>query len=123
MCIRDRVDTTPPGTTLSGKERQRAGPTTSVGVSCTEACSADAVGKLSVPGGASLAKTFTIRSKTTSIPAGAKRTLKLKLIRKVLSAVKKALRKRRRVSARITVTAKDAAGNTTRKVTRIRLKR
>jgi hypothetical protein len=117
------ADATPPGVTLSSKKNQKAGPFIAVGAACSEACTAGATGKLYVPGAASAAKTFTIKAKAVSIAAGGRRTLKLKLSRKVLAAVKKALRKRRKVSAKITVTAKDAAGNAARKTLRIKLKR
>jgi len=50
-------------------------------------------------------------------------TLRLKLSKKVFAGVRKALKKRKKVRAKITVTAKDSAGNATKKAVTISLKR
>jgi len=116
-------DTTPPVTTASAKKTQKAGSSVAVTASCSESCTALARGKLSISGAASAARTYTIKSKPAAVQAGAKRTLKLAVSKKLLATVRKALAKRRRVSVKITVTATDAAGNAARKTVSVRLKR
>jgi hypothetical protein len=111
---------TPPDTTLSvtvgGAHRQRLLRQKAVHmkVACPdEACTivATATGKLR------------LRPLTTSLSAGATRTLKLRLTRKQLAVVRRAIAAGRRPSLSVTVQAQDAAGNTvsrTKRVTAVR---
>jgi hypothetical protein len=69
------------------------------------------------------AKVFRLTPVTRQIAKDAKATLKLKLKRRALRAIARALRAGKRVRAKVTVTAKDAAGNVTTKRRAIRLKR
>jgi hypothetical protein len=60
---------------------------------------------------------------TASIPAGGRARLVLRIGRPALRAIRRALRRRRKVSVTVTITATDAAGNATRKRRTIRLRR
>ena len=117
------ADTTPPVTTASSKKTQRAGPSIVVTVGCSEDCTALARGKLTIGGAASAAKTYTVRSRPGAIQAGGRRTLKLAVSKKLLATIRRALAKHRKVSVRITVTARDAAGNAAKATRTVKLKR
>jgi hypothetical protein len=68
------------------------------------------------------AKSFRLRPATVSHGAGAV-TIKLKVPKKALKAIRRALRHRRKATARVTVVSTDAAGNKSApKTLRIRLK-
>jgi hypothetical protein len=73
-----------------------------------EAVTAKLSGTVSVPGGAKVYR-FTTVSK--SIGAGAKTTLSLRLSAKRKRAVKKALRRKKRLKAKLTLVVTDGAGN------------
>jgi hypothetical protein len=74
-----------------------------------EACVASARGSLSLPGAA---RTYRFRSSARQIASGGNAKLKLRLRPRVRRAIKRALAKRRYLRAKISVAAKDAAGNT-----------
>jgi hypothetical protein len=117
------ADRTAPAFSLRGRSAQRAIKQKGVvvEVQCpTEACTASARGSVSVP---NVAKTYRLRSATKQIPKGGKAKLTLKFSKKALKAVKRALRKRKRIKARVTVTVKDVVGNGATKRLSIRLKR
>jgi hypothetical protein len=78
-----------------------------VTVSADVASTLTVSGSVSVPGASRTVKFTQTRVK---LGAGAQRTLKLKLSRKALKLVSKALHKHRSLKARVTVTAKDATG-------------
>ena len=116
-------DTTAPSAALSGKKTQKAGRSVSVTVGCgAEACTATAVGSVNVPA-TRAAKRLKLRSATAQIAAGSKATLKLGLSAKTLKAVRKALSRRAKVSAKITVRTVDAAGNSSSRTRTVRLAR
>ena len=71
----------------------------------------------------SASKSYKLKKVSKSLKAGEKGTLKLKLSKKVRNKAKRALRKRKKVSAKVTVTATDAAGNVTCKTLKIKLKK
>jgi len=89
-------------------------------VTAAEACTVTAKGRVVVRGSA---KFFKLRSATKQVAKGRTATLKLTLKRDALRAIGRALKKGKRASAKVTVTAKDAAGNFTTKRRTIRLKR
>ena len=92
-----------------------------VGVGCgAEACTVSAKGTLSVPGAS---KVYRLKGAKRSLAAGKRVTLKLKLTKKVLGAVKRALRKKRKVAAKLTVRAVDAAGNSKQRKLTVTAKR
>jgi lysophospholipase L1-like esterase len=113
----------PPALRLSGAPVQRVLRQRGVRVvvACpVEACTATARGKVVVRGSA---RRFKLRSATKQIAKGARATLKLRLQEKALTAIGRALGRGKRVTATVTVTARDAAGNATTKRRTIRLKR
>jgi hypothetical protein len=117
------ADKTAPAVGLRARSSQRAIKQKGIviEVSCpTEACTATARGTVAVPGAA---RTYKLKSATKQIPRGGKAKLKLKFSKKALKAVKRALKRRKKIKARITVTVKDAAGNGATKKRSIRLKR
>jgi Bacterial Ig domain len=117
------ADTKAPALQLSGATVQRVLRQRGVllVVACpAEACTATAKGKVVVGGSA---KVYRVTPATKELAGGAKATLKLKLRRTVLAAIGRALRRGKKVSAKVTVTARDAAGNVTTKRRSIRLKR
>lgn len=66
-------------------------------------------GTLNVP---NAAKVFKLKAVSVSAPAGKIVKVTVKLPSKVLKAVKKAIRKHKKVKANLTITARDVAGNT-----------
>jgi len=94
-----------------------------VTVACNEACTADATLTL----GRALARRYGLPSRrplvvarrTTRMPAGARRTLTLKLSARTV----RALRRARRVRLALRVTARDAAGNTRTSTKAVSLRR
>jgi hypothetical protein len=113
---------TPPQLNLGGRTSQRvSGKGVVVEVGCpTEACTANAKGTVAVPGAA---KVYKLRPATKQLTAGAKAKLKLKFAKKTSKAVKRALKKRRKIKAKVTVTAKDLGAQVTTKKRTIKLKR
>ena len=77
-------------------------------------------GTLSVPGAS---KTFKLKSDTKTVTAGKKSELKLRVTRKALRAVKRSLRRGKRVRATATVAIRDAAGNVATAKRTIKVKR
>jgi hypothetical protein len=57
------------------------------------------------------------------VPAGGKVKLRLKVPRKARGQAKRALRRGRKVRAKIKITVKDAAGNSSSKSRTVRLRR
>jgi hypothetical protein len=84
-----------------------------------EAVTAKLSGTVSVPGGAKVYR-FTTVSK--SIGAGAKTTLSLKLPSKGKKAVKKALKRKKRLKAKLILIVTDSAGNSKTSKYSVRLK-
>jgi hypothetical protein len=82
-----------------------------VEASCpAEACSVRARGTLSLPGAS---KVYRIKSAARQLPRGGRAKLKLRLTSRVRRALGRALDKRKRIRARVSVTARDVAGNST----------
>jgi hypothetical protein len=77
-----------------------------------------ASGSVSVPNSA---KVYKLKRVTATVSPGAVVNLRLKLAKKDLRAVEKALRRYRRVNAKVTITARDMAGNIATKKRTIRL--
>jgi hypothetical protein len=116
-------DTTAPVLLLGGRTTQH--PVSQRGVlvvaRCpSEACTATATGTVSVP---SSSRVFRLRSVTKQIARGGSASIKLRFTRTAFNAVKRALNGGARLKARIAVTARDAAGNSTRKTRTITLRR
>ena len=117
------VDTTPPVVGVSASRSRRIGRgRIPIRVSCpAESCHVLARGTISFRG---TAATFRLRSATVDVGAGQTVTATLRVPRRALAAAKRALEDGRRVTARISVLASDAAGNQAPTVRRsIRLRR
>ena len=83
-------------------------------VTCrSEPCTARLGAKSTVPKrGRVKAKTFTFSSAKVTLKKGVKRTVRLKLSKSARLAILRALRARKTVSATLTATLSDTAGNT-----------
>ena len=105
------ADKVAPGVKLSGQRRQDvlARRAVLVTVAVNEAAAVSAKGTVSVPG---QSKVFRLRKASRDLKAGAKATLKLKLPKQASRAFRRALARRVKLTARLTISAKDAAGNT-----------
>jgi hypothetical protein len=115
-------DAIAPRLTLGGASTQRvlAQGGVIVVVECDEACSASATGSLSVPGAS---KVLRLRKVARTLRAGVKTKLKLKLSSKARRAIKRALKKRKRLSAGVVVQVKDVAGNSRSAKRKVKLRR
>jgi hypothetical protein len=116
-------DTTAPALQFSGATSQKALRQRGVIVvvrAPAEPFTVTAKGKVAVRGSA---KVFKLTPVTKQVSTGAKATLKLKLKRSALAAIARALRAGKKLSAKVTVRAEDAAGNVTTKPRTVRLKR
>jgi hypothetical protein len=74
-----------------------------------EAGTITAGGTVSVP---SLSKVYKFKTESVDATPGASVKLKLKLPKKALKAVKRALKRHKKLKAKLTITARDKAGNT-----------
>jgi glucose/arabinose dehydrogenase len=116
------VDVKPPAIRLGGKRIQKAGKRVSVVVKATsENVRATASGKVSIRGKKKAHKLKGVKARF--IARGHRATLRLKVSKKALRAIKRALGRHRKVWARLTIKARDAAGNTTIKRRTIKLRR
>jgi hypothetical protein len=113
------LDTTPPGVSLGGKLRQKVGRRVRVTVTLTEDAGVRATGKVVV----ARSKTFRLtRVKTRQVAQGVTTTLAVRVPSRTLAAMKAALRRHKPVTAKITVIARDAAGNATTKRRKIKIR-
>jgi hypothetical protein len=112
------ADTTPPGVTLGGKLRQKAGRRVRVTVTLTEDAGVRASGKVVIGQSKTLALK---RIKTRQVEQGVKTTFALVVPTRTLAAIRAALRNQKPVTAKITVIARDAAGNTTTKRRKVKI--
>ena len=104
------ADKVKPTLKLSGQRKQRAlrRRAVLVAVEVNEASTVVATGTVSVPGAG---KVIRLKKASKQLAAGAKATLKLKLPKQASKALRRAFANRTRLTARLTVTARDAAGN------------
>jgi hypothetical protein len=115
-------DTRPPTLELGGSRRQDALAKRRVFVYVTsdEAARLSASGTISMPGAA---RALRLGYASTSVAAGSRTRLALKLGRNVVRQVRRALRSHVPVRARVAVVARDAAGNTSSAHRKIRITR
>jgi hypothetical protein len=111
----DPGDISPPGLSWCGKRKQDlldSGAVTAC-VRTNELAAIGAAGRLTIRSGdqGTGSVSVVLRSAKGAVAPGAKALLQLKLGRRARARVAAALRRGRRVSARITVTGTDAAGN------------
>ena len=115
-----QADETAPAATLSGRRRQDLGRRVAVRVACDEACTAVGRGRLRI---ARSGKKRRLKRTTTSIAAGESAKLRLAVPRKTRRAARRALRRGKRVRAKLTVVTSDAAGNRSKTRRTVRLTR
>jgi len=110
-----------PKLSLKGSKRQRVLKQRGVvvRVSCDQACTTTGSASVAVPGAS---KTYKFRKASKTLAGGASAKLKLKLSKKALSAIRRALRRGKRLKARVTVTAVTSGVSSTAKLA-IRLRR
>ena len=87
---------------------------------CDEACTARASARIKLPG---TRRSVALRPVTKSLAANARTKLKLKTSKRALRKLRGALRQKRRLGARLTVTAADPSGNRTVKKRKLRARR
>lgn len=106
-------DTSAPAVRLTGSTIQKAASSVVVRVACpSEPCTAVVAATVRVPTvGRIRTKTFRLRSVTVRLAQGPGRSVALRLSTVTRSAILRALRARRSVSASFTVTVSDAAAN------------
>jgi hypothetical protein len=116
-------DTTPPTPKLAAKAQKNDGKL-EVSVSCSEACTATPSGTLVVPvAHGKGTRKFVLSGSSVSIAAGGDATLALKAPKKARKAAAAALRAGKKVTAKVTVTVRDAAGNQSARTVTVKLKR
>jgi hydroxymethylglutaryl-CoA reductase len=76
-------------------------------------------GTVSVP---NASKVFKIKAVSVKAVAGKTVSLKVKLAKKALKAIKKALKRHKKVKAKLSIIAKDTAGNTKTEKRSVKLK-
>ena len=113
------ADTTPPGLKL-GAAKHRLGRYVEILATCSEACTLRARGALRFSRKASHAST-TLLGVSRTVRQGTRVRLRLKLRKTLRARARRVLKRGRTVSARVRVSATDAAGNATRKRVRERL--
>jgi hypothetical protein len=119
-------DVTPPAFKLSGATIQKLGSSVKVSVTCSsEACTASAQATIRVPATRGhKAKTYKLAAtKGVSVVKGRVVALTLKLASATRSAILRALKAHKHVSASVAVTLKDRAGNSVTGRRTVRLKR
>ncbi len=105
------TDTTAPHCGLSGRRVQRLGKSVSVTATCSdESVTATVSGTASVPSG-HLVKRIQIKKVTKVIEKARKTTLRIKLPSKLRNGIRRALRAHKRVTVKLKVVVRDAAGN------------
>ena len=117
------ADTTAPAAKLTGAT-QRLRKSVAVTVSCIqEACTATTRASLRIPSiGPANAKTYKLKTVVSKLANGETATLKLRLPTAARSAIKRALRARKRIVVKVKLIVTDAAGNTTTIIRKIRLR-
>lgn len=110
-----------PKLSLKGSKRQRVLKQRGVvvRVSCDQACTATANASVPVPGAS---KTYKFRKASKTLAASASAKLKLKLSKKALAAIRRALRRGKKLKAKVTVTAVTSGMSSSGKLT-VRLRR
>lgn len=116
----DPPDTTPPVLTLQVAGTQRASGNVQARASCgAEACRAQAEGVVSISGSS---KRYRLKAVSGDAAAGQSARLALKPSKATRAAIRRALRAKRKVRVKLTVTATDAAGNRVQATRTIRLR-
>jgi PKD repeat protein len=104
------ADRKPPKLKLSGKKKQTLGATVSVGVTCDEACTVTASGRVRTNQGKAR-RSFKLKPKSVHLSPRRAGTLKLKLTKAARDAATEALQGGSSASAGLSITATDGSGN------------
>jgi hypothetical protein len=110
---------TAPVSSLVSSSKQKVGKL-SVRASMNEAGTLTASGTVGVGGAA---KTYSLKHASRMVAAGQSVKLRLKLSKKALRAVRRAIRHKRKARAKVTLTAVDTTGHRTVRKQTIRLRR
>jgi hypothetical protein len=113
-------DTTPPAAKLNARRDSIRDGRVAVWVTATEAATVTAKGTLGI---ASHVSTHRLRTVTAKIVAAKRERLLLRLSKKTRRAARRALRRGKRLRVRVSVTLRDAAGNTGTAKRSVRLRR
>lgn len=118
------VDVTAPAATLAGSRLQRLLASVRVTVSCArEACRVKASGSVRVPRtGRARPRLFKLTNVTATLSKAGRATLKPRLSLVARTAIRRALRRGRRITVSLKITVSDAAGNTRTLARQVRLK-
>ena len=102
------------GAKLSGSTRQKLDSTLRLSISCESACTAVVRGSVRVPKvGSAKAKTFRLKSVSAQIAKDARKQVKVSMSKSMRRAIGRAIRARKRVSAKLTVTVSGAGSSQT----------
>lgn len=112
-------DKTAPKLKTRMRSRQRNG-ALGVSVQCDEACTVNVAGTVNVP---RASKVYRLKRVRRSLKAGQRATIKLKFSNKLRRAVRRTLRKRKRVRGTLRIRATDAAGNSRNRIRRLQVVR
>jgi hypothetical protein len=113
-------DTSPPAAKLDARRDSIRDGRVAVWVTATEAATVTATGTLGI---ASHASTHRLRTATARVVARKRERMLLRLSKKTRRAARRALRRGKRLHVRVSVTLRDAAGNTGTAKRSVRLKR
>jgi len=113
-------DTTPPTAKLNARRDSIRDGRVAVWVTATEAATVTAKGTLSI---ASQSSVHRLRTATANVVANKRERMLLRLSRKTRHAARRALRRGKRLRVRVSVTLRDAAGNTGSARRSVRVKR
>ena len=114
------TDTTPPTAKLNARRDSIRDGRVAVWVTASEAATVTARGTLGI---SSQASTHRLRTATGNAVAGKRERLMLRLSKKTRRVARRALRRGKRLRVRVSVTLRDAAGNTGSAKRWVRLKR
>jgi hypothetical protein len=111
------VDSTAPTVKLAGASRRALGRRFKLRLTCSETCVLTVEAKIKV-----LRKPLGLKTVRTSLQSGRPRTLTIKLPKRTIRQVRRALRHGRKCTLRLTITAADGVGNVRTSRRTIRLK-
>ena len=114
------TDSVAPRATLSGRKTQD--PVKQKGVLFVDVLPTES-GKAAAAGRVKVRKSYRLKGSRKSVKAGRKTRMRVKIRKKHLRKVKKALRRKKKVRAKVSVTLRDAAGNKRTIKRTIKLKR
>ncbi len=103
------TDKTPPHATVATKRYSVKDHTVSVRITTDEAATATVNGTINV---ANASKVYRLKRSTASLEQNVATKLKLRISKKARGPIRRALKRHRKIKAKLTISLKDAAGNT-----------